>query len=139
MKQLIFKSLFVALMALTSISVFSQNNSKTATAHATGKDISVQEADKLIKAGGTIVLDVRTKGEYNNGHIKNSININWYDPKFAELTKTLDKSKPVVVYCAAGSRSAEAKEALLAAGFKSVLNMKDGFEGWEEQKMPVEK
>ncbi len=104
-----------------------------------GKDISVQEADKMIKAGGETILDVRTKGEYNQGHIKNSDNVNWYDPKFGELTSSLDKSKPVVVYCAAGSRSAEAKEALLKAGFKSVLNMKDGFEGWEEQKMPIEK
>lgn len=111
----------------------------SAIAQGTGKDISVQEADKMIKSGGVTILDVRTKGEYNQGHIKNAININWYDPKFAELTKTLDKNKPLVIYCAAGSRSAEAKEALVAAGFKSVLNMKDGFEGWEEQKMPIEK
>jgi phage shock protein E len=61
---------------------------------------------ELVKDGATI-LDVRSKGEYANGHIKGSINIS-VDTLQVNLGK-LNKSKPVITCCASGMRSASAK------------------------------
>lgn len=131
-----FRILFLFSLMLTvfgSVSALAQKNNQT------HRDVNVQEANKIINAGNVLVLDVRTKGEYNQGHLNNAVNINLYDPKFNELINKLDKTKPVVVYCAVGGRSAEAKEALIAAGFSSVINMTGGYEAWEENKLPVTK
>jgi len=73
----------------------------------------------LVRSGATIV-DVRTKGEYQGGHIKGSINIP-LDTLGNQLSK-LKKDKPVITCCASGMRSASAKSLLLANGFSEVHN-----------------
>lgn len=74
---------------------------------------------ELIKAGATIV-DVRTKGEYAQGHVKGSINIP-LNVITANLKK-LDNSKPIITCCASGMRSASAKSILKSNGFQNVHN-----------------
>lgn len=73
----------------------------------------------LVKEGA-IILDVRSKGEYANGHIKGSMNIS-VDTLNGNLEK-LNKSKPIITCCASGMRSGSAKNILLANGFKEVYN-----------------
>ena len=70
---------------------------------------------------GAIVLDVRTKGEYNGGHIKGSKNIP-LNSLGQNLKKVGDKNKPVITCCASGMRSASAKNLLETAGYKEVYN-----------------
>jgi rhodanese-related sulfurtransferase len=70
--------------------------------------------------GGAIVLDVRTKGEYADGHVKGSVNIP-LDQLPQQLNK-IDKNKVVITCCASGMRSAAAKGTLTRAGFKEVHN-----------------
>jgi phage shock protein E len=82
-------------------------------------------AKKLI-ASGALVLDVRTPDEYTDGHIGGAINlpvdtVSDRLSQVASLTKS-DKSKPIVVYCAAGQRAAGAKRTLEAAGYTNVVN-----------------
>ncbi len=74
---------------------------------------------ELIKQGATIV-DVRTKAEYQQGHIKGSVNIplDTLENNF----KNLDKNKPVITCCASGMRSASAKRILQSHGFTTVVN-----------------
>lgn len=64
------------------------------------------------------LLDVRTASEFNSGHIEGSKNIpfNAIDQKIGSL----DKSKPVIVYCAMGGRSNIAASKLKSQGFKVV-------------------
>jgi phage shock protein E len=69
---------------------------------------------------GAIIVDVRTKGEYQGGHIKNSVNIPL--DKLAQNLKKLDRSKPVITCCASGMRSASAKNILKSNGFTVVHN-----------------
>lgn len=69
---------------------------------------------KLIQEGAVIV-DVRTKGEFNAGHIKGSLNIP-LDTLQSNLKK-LDKSKPVITCCASGMRSASAAGILRPKGY----------------------
>lgn len=70
---------------------------------------------------GAIILDVRSKGEYANGHIKGSINIS-VDTLENNLSKIKDKNKPVITCCASGMRSASAKNILKSNGYLEVYN-----------------
>lgn len=74
---------------------------------------------KLVTDGAQIV-DVRTKGEYQGGHIKGSVNIP-LDTLVKNLSH-LDKTKPVITCCASGMRSASAKSILESNGFGEVHN-----------------
>lgn len=72
---------------------------------------------QFIDQGATIV-DVRTKTEYEGGHLRNSVNI-----PLDSLPKhlgQLDKNKPVITCCASGMRSGSAKRMLKANGFEVV-------------------
>lgn len=75
---------------------------------------------QLVK-DGAIILDVRTKGEYAGGHIKNSINIP-LDQLGGDMAKLKDKNKTIITCCASGMRSASAKSILKSAGYSDVYN-----------------
>ncbi|MCY2688254.1 rhodanese-like domain-containing protein [Salinimicrobium sp. TH3] len=70
---------------------------------------------------GAVIVDVRTKGEYNGGHIKGSKNIP-LNSLGQNLKKVGNKSKPVITCCASGMRSASAKTTLEMAGYTEVHN-----------------
>ena len=74
---------------------------------------------QLVKEGA-IILDVRSKGEYQGGHIKGSINIS-VDTLSNNLSK-LKKDKPIITCCASGMRSASAKNILKSNGYTEVYN-----------------
>ena len=74
---------------------------------------------QLVK-DGAIIIDVRTKGEYQQGHIKGSQNIP-LDVLSSNLSK-LNKEKIIITCCASGMRSAQAKSILLSNGFSNVYN-----------------
>ena len=75
---------------------------------------------KELVANGATIVDVRSKGEYQSGHIKNSINIP-LDTLQSQLSK-IKKDKPVITCCASGMRSAAAKSVLKSAGYAEVYN-----------------
>jgi rhodanese-related sulfurtransferase len=68
---------------------------------------------------GAIIIDVRTPGEFNNGHPKGAINIpvNQIGDK---IKKIKSKQKPVITCCASGARSGAAARKLQAAGVEAV-------------------
>lgn len=70
---------------------------------------------------GAIILDVRSKGEYADGHIKGSINIS-VDTLNSHLSKLKDKNKPIITCCASGMRSGSAKNILQSNGYTQVYN-----------------
>ena len=74
---------------------------------------------KLIQEGASII-DVRSKSEYQQGHIRGSVNIPLQNLQ-NNLSK-INKSKPVITCCASGSRSASAKNILKSNGFTEVHN-----------------
>ena len=79
------------------------------------------------------ILDVRTANEVAQGKIQGSLNIDYFKADFMEIAKSkLDKNKPVLVYCAAGGRSASAAKDLKKAGFKSVYDLEGGYDNWNE-------
>jgi phage shock protein E len=74
----------------------------------------------LVKQGA-IILDVRSKGEFEGGHIKGSMNIS-VDTLEHNLAKLKDRNKPIITCCASGMRSASAKNILKSNGYLEVYN-----------------
>jgi|SRR3989344_449371 len=80
----------------------------------------MEEDLKNIIANGALIVDVRTPGEYKEGHIKGSLNIPL--DKIGEAITWLQKDVPTIVVCESGSRSAEAVKILKANGFEKIYN-----------------
>lgn len=74
----------------------------------------------LVKQGA-VILDVRTKGEYSQGHIKGSINIS-VDQLTNNLGRLPKKETPIITCCASGMRSSSAKSILKSQGYTQVYN-----------------
>lgn len=97
------------------------------------KTVEIEEIKTEIRKNDFIILDVRTPEEFAAGHLKNAININYYDKDFAQRVSSQDKRKKVVVYCAVGGRGGQALTKTDALGFQYVLNMKGGYNAWKAQ------
>lgn len=109
--------------------------------HAQTKQTSlpVSEFEKSISQGDIQILDVRTVAEFNSGHLKKSLQADWYNQQqFKERTSNMDKTKPVYVYCLTGVRSAAAVKQLKQNGFSNVLDLKGGLAAWKLANKPVE-
>lgn len=96
------------------------------------KHVDVQEARQLIEEKKNLqIVDLRTPGELAaTGRIEGSININFTSGNFMQQAEKLDKNRPLLLYCAAGSRSAQAAEMLEKEGFKELYDLSPGMNGW---------
>ena len=101
--------------------------------------VGVEDFEKLWQQKKLTVLDVRTADEFKDGHIPGAVNLDVLDAGFEKQVAALDKSKTYLVHCAAGRRSANAAEQMKALGFKSVVDLAPGFNGWKAAGKPVEK
>lgn len=89
---------------------------------------------------GAQILDVRTREEFAAGHLQNARLIPWTDPDFAQRAKNeLDPTKPLLVYCRSGRRSAEASAALAKLGFKNLRHLDGGILAWSRDGRPLVK
>lgn len=88
-----------------------------------------QAKERLDIEKNIILLDVRTKGEYDSGHIKDSMLIPVDNLKEEAESKLKDKDTPVFVYCRSGNRSATAAKILVDLGYKKVYNL-GGINKW---------
>ena len=115
----------------------------TAYAAQSLQTISVAESNILINENKTnsdfVVLDVRTPGEYVQGHLKQSKLMNFRGENFEEELSKLDKSKTYLIYCRSGGRSGMALKLMEKLEFESVYNMGGGFNDWSRAEFPFEK
>jgi rhodanese-related sulfurtransferase len=100
--------------------------------------VAPADAWALVKAGGALLVDVRTAEErVFVGHVPDSLHVPWAtgtsltrNPRFArELEAKTGKEAVVLLLCRSGNRSALAAEAAAKAGFTQVYNVLEGFEG----------
>ena len=109
-------------------------------AKGSGDDSSLVTPEELsLKQEEIVLIDVRTPGEFERGHIENSVNINIADRSFKEEVGKLDRSEPVYVYCKVGGRSAKAASILREMGFEEVYDLEGGIRNWEKSGMKVVK
>lgn len=84
------------------------------------------------------LIDVRTPGEFGEGHLPGAVNINSQRADFDQALTALDKTKPVFVYCMSGGRSKGAIQKLRELGYTDVHELKGGYLKWASKMMPVE-
>lgn len=95
------------------------------------KLITATEMRSILELEGVQLVDVRTSEEYNEKHIENAQNIDFRSPNFDKDISKLDKSKPVILYCKKGGRSAKCAKKLKDAGFEKVYDLEGGLSKWE--------
>lgn len=93
-------------------------------------DINKNQLEELVKQG-CILIDVRSKQEFEEGHLDNAICIPEYEIKKEIINIVNDKNKKIVLYCDTGSRSKKAEKILQKIGYKNVYNLYKGQFGEE--------
>ncbi|WP_193213798.1 rhodanese-like domain-containing protein [Luteolibacter marinus] len=106
---------------------------------AKDKPATIEQVEKQLEKGAQL-LDVRTKSEWDKGHLKGATRVDIFKDGFLEKVKAkMDPKKPLVVYCHSGGRSADATEQLREAGFTTVYDLDGGITAWKKAGKPVEK
>ncbi len=124
------KRLILLLAMMVSASVYAQ----------TSQVLNATEFEKKMTATKEkTILDVRTPGEYSEGHLADAKNIDYYKDDFKQQVSKLDKNKPVFVYCKAGGRSGSATEILTELGFTKIFDLQGGITSWKQANKPVTK
>lgn len=85
---------------------------------------------------GVRVLDVRTKDEFDYGHIKGAELFDVMEPDWPERIEALDRDASYLVYCRSGSRSYQAGLYMEQLGFRSVINLAQGILSWNDELIP---
>lgn len=119
------KILLLAVLVLVGAYVYSQRRSATAFKSVGNATFAEIIADTTVQ-----LVDVRTAAEYAAGHIPGAVNIDVRGENFDHQAQTtLDKSRPVAVYCRSGARSKVAARALAAKGYR-IFELNKGFMNW---------
>ena len=105
--------------------------------------LSPKEASALIEKhkgdSDFVILDIRTPGEYQSGHIQNSIMLDFYSKSFADDIGRLDKDKTYLVYCRSGNRSARTMALFEKLKFRKIFHLSSGINGWLSAGLPLVK
>lgn len=104
-----------------------------------GASVNTLEATQMINRQDALLLDVREPAEYAQSHILNArgVPLAQLEARVGELDKF--KDKPVIVYCASGTRSSAAAAVLSKHGFSNVVNLSGGLVAWQQAGLPVQK
>jgi len=102
-----------------------------------GKSVSTAIATQMINKEDAVLLDIRTKKEWETGHIANAKHIPLADleHRITELQKY--KSRPVIVVCNLGQSAGSACKKLMGLGFENVVRMQGGITEWKNQSLPL--
>ena len=102
-------------------------------------DLNVSEFSKKVTEAGIITLDVRTPGEFIEGHIDGAQLIDFQSGNFEKEIASLDKDQTYAVYCRSGNRSGEAVKVMSEAGFTKLYNLDGGVIDWANAGLPLVK
>lgn len=131
---------FACLLTLVTLATLPASGADTpATAPSVTRRIGIEEYDKLRAQTNAVILDVRSKAEFEKGRIPGATNIDINSVRFLESVGGLDKSKVYLVNCAVGMRSARACKKMESLGFTNLFDLAPGFDGWKKAGKPVEK
>lgn len=93
------------------------------------QDLKAPEFERMATEKNTVILDVRTPGEFSSGHLPGAVHMNLLSVDFAARVSALNKAKVYMVYCRSGNRSAEACSFMAGNGLK-VFNLEGGIARW---------
>ena len=99
-------------------------------------DVTVEEAKSLVESNvSLIIVDVRTREEYDSGHIEGAILIpvSELEGRITELSK----EEELLIYCRTGNRSSNSVNILKANGYTKIFHMNDGIIAWIQAGYPT--
>ena len=88
------------------------------------EDEEFQEA--LKSANKPVIIDVRSRNEFQQVKIPQAMNIDIMHPQFKKKLEAFDRQKPYFLYCQSGRRSARACKKMAKMGFENIHNLKGG-------------
>ena len=90
-----------------------------------------QVREHLNNGADYVLLDVREKDEYREGHLSGALSLprGFLEIRVEQLVS--DKGKPIIAYCAAGTRSLLAAKQLKDMGYRNVISMAGGYSAWK--------
>ncbi len=97
------------------------------------KVLPPKEAQTFLKEDFMQFIDVRTSKEFKKEHIIGAQNIDYLSINFDSEIQKLDKTKPVILYCRSGKRSAKSSKKLLKAGFTEIYDLEGGIMNWKKE------
>jgi sulfur-carrier protein adenylyltransferase/sulfurtransferase len=102
------------------------------------EEIGAAQARELVEEDEAAVVDVRERDEWEEGHLPRAVHIPRGHLESRIEGAVPDKSRPVLLYCASGNRSAFAAKTLEELGYENVLSLAGGFTDWKRNGLPFE-
>lgn len=104
--------------------------------------LSPLDAQKLIEENrgnaGFLIIDLRTKKEFDDGHIEGARQIHYYDTNFMRIMSQFDRESTLFLYCQKGRQSPLAFRALQRLRFARIFILDGGIEEWINAGLPTE-
>src|SRR4051794_7047196 len=99
----------------------------------------ISPADSAAKAasGEAVIIDVREKDEWDEGHIPNAVHLTRGSIEMEIEEKIPDKNAMIICHCGGGGRSALAADSLQKMGYKNVRSMAGGLRAWKTARLPT--
>ncbi|HOT44682.1 MAG TPA: rhodanese-like domain-containing protein [Spirochaetota bacterium] len=96
--------------------------------------VGPDEAAELMRANAGnknfVILDIRTPGEYRDGHVPNSVLLDFYSPSFRDSLAALDKNRTYLIYCRSANRTGRAIGIMKELGFTKIVELRGGIKSW---------
>ena len=100
-------------------------------------EISPHDAAAKLKSGEALMIDVRDKDEWDEGHIADAMHLSRGTVEFDIEEKVPDLNAMIICHCGGGGRSALAAESLKKMGYKNVRSMAGGLKAWKAAGLPT--
>jgi rhodanese-related sulfurtransferase len=102
-------------------------------------EILPQDAAAKLSSGDAVVVDVREKDEWDEGHIPGAIHLSRGTIELDIEENVPDPNAMIICHCGGGGRGALAAESLQKMGYKNVRNMSGGLKAWKSAGLPTAK
>jgi rhodanese-related sulfurtransferase len=102
-------------------------------------EISSQDAAAKLNSGEAVIIDVRDKDEWDEGHIPGATHMSRGTIELDIEEKVPEPNTMVICHCGGGGRSALAAESLQKMGYKNVRSMAGGLKAWKAAGLPTTK
>ena len=102
-------------------------------------EISPGDAAAKSKSGNAVIIDVRDKDEWDEGHIPGAMHLSRGTIELDIEEKVPDTNAMIICHCGGGGRGALTTESLQKMGYKNVRNMSGGFKAWKAAGLPSTK
>ncbi|SHO57702.1 rhodanese-like domain-containing protein [Vibrio quintilis] len=130
-QHMILSLAWVGLLVALIVNIFKSSTAKYQT-------ISVNELTYMVNKENGLVVDVRSKDEFRQGHITDAVNVLPSEIKSGNLGGLENrKSDPIILVCKTGQTVLESATSLAGAGFERVCVLKNGLSAWNEANLPL--